>query len=400
MPLEPFKGLRPFYEEDAEYFCGRDEDVEAVMNMLLVHRLTILHGVAGVGKKSFLWAGVVPAMKQEMKRNWECWGSPEFGIVVFPKTEDFQAWLHEPLRNLKDEIGEQMRAVGVDCSSLGPDDSLRDFLKAIATRLDRPQSISRLCLILDQFDRCLHEEETDDLNGELIRSLVDIINCKDVPVHTMIALPSSDISKLEPLERFIPRLWDHRYELKHLDKEAATQAILEPIRRYNARRPNHEAVTLERGESFVLRLLEDIGAESHDRGGSSSAWKIEASYLQLVMQRLWQEEGIPEQSHVIRLTTYESLGGTKGIIQEYVYQCMDKLLQSQREAIGACSMCSSPPHSPRGFQSCQSWWPKPTLTARIGSRSFWRTRFSISLRTILCPTTSFGPWPPANTRFF
>ena len=77
MPLEPFKGLRPFYEEDAEYFCGRDEDVEAVMNMLLVHRLTILYGVAGVGMTSFLWARVARALKQEAERNEECWGFPK-----------------------------------------------------------------------------------------------------------------------------------------------------------------------------------------------------------------------------------------------------------------------------------------------------------------------------------
>jgi WD40 repeat protein len=331
MPLEPFKGLRPFYEEDAEYFCGRDEDVETVMNMLLVHRLTILHGVAGVGKKSFLWAGVVPAMKQETKRNWECWGSPELGIVVFPKTEDPQAWLHEPLRNLKDEIGKQMRAVGVDCFSLGPDESLGDFLKAIATRLNSPHGIGRLYLILDQFERCLHEEETDVMNNNLLTSFVEIINREDIPVHTLIALPSSDISKLKPLERFIPRFWDHRYELKHLDKEAATQAILEPIRRYNAQRPNHEAVALEEEESFVLKLLKDIGAESHDRGGLSAAWKIEAPYLQLVMQRLWQKEGIPEQSHVIRLITYDSLEGTKGIVQEHVDQTMAQLDQTERD---------------------------------------------------------------------
>ena len=275
MTLEPFKGLRPFYEEDAEYFCGRDEDVEAVMNMLLVHRLTILHGVAGVGKTSFLRAGVALALKQEAERNRERWGFPELGIVVFPKTEDSQAWLHEPLRNLKDEIGEQMRAVGVDCSSLGPDDSLTHFRKAIAARLDSQHGMGRLYLILDQFERCLHEEETDVRKDEFLCSFAKVIKAPEVPVHILIALQSSDIGKLERLEGLIPRLWNNRYELKHLDKEAATQAILEPIKRFNAQRPNHEAVALEEEESFVLRLLEDIRAESHDRGGPSSAWKIE-----------------------------------------------------------------------------------------------------------------------------
>lgn len=107
MALEqPFKGLRPFSEEDAEYFCGRDEAVEAVMNMLLVQRLTILHGAAGIGKTSLLRAGVAHAMNQEAEQNWKRWGSPGLGIVVFPRTENEFAneWLNEPVRNLKDAI--------------------------------------------------------------------------------------------------------------------------------------------------------------------------------------------------------------------------------------------------------------------------------------------------------
>ena len=333
MSLEPFKGLRPFYEEDAEYFCGRDEDVEAVMNMLLVYRLTILHGVAGVGKTSFLRAGVAHAMSEEAKWNQERWGFPGLGIVVFPRTENTNEWLNEPVRKLTDAIREQMRAVGVDAPPFQQDRSFRDFLNALAARLDNPHGIGRLFLILDQFEMSLHQDEADVEEDDFLGSFAEVINTPEVPVHILIALQSSDFGKHERLEGLIPRLWDSRYELEHLNKEEAMQAILGPIRRFNAQRPNHEAVALEEEESFVLRLLEDITAESHDRGGPSSAWKIEAPYLQLVMQRLWQKEGIPEQSHVLRLNTYKSLGGTKGIIQEYVYQCMDKLLQSQREAI-------------------------------------------------------------------
>ena len=116
---QPFKGLRPFSEEDAEYFCGRDEDVEAVTNMLIVQRLTILHGAAGVGKTSFLRAGVAHAMKQEAKRNQELWGSPGLAVVVFPRTENTNEWLNEPMRKLKDaiveQILEQMHDARVDC---------------------------------------------------------------------------------------------------------------------------------------------------------------------------------------------------------------------------------------------------------------------------------------------
>ena len=276
MTLEPFKGLSPFNEEDAEFFCGREDDIRLVKNMLLIHRLTILHGVAGVGKTSFLRAGVAPAMTQEAKRNRECWGFPGLGIVVFPQSENPRAWLDDPLGNLACSIREQMLVLGVDDTPpFHQDQSFRDFLKAIAARLDNPHGLGRLFLILDQFEMSLHQDEADVEEDDFLGSFAEVINTPEVPVHILIALQSSDFGKLERLEGLIPRLWDNRYGLKHLDKEAATQAILEPIRRFNVQRPNHEAVALEEEESFVLRLLEDIRAESHDREGPSSAWKIE-----------------------------------------------------------------------------------------------------------------------------
>ena len=334
MSLEPFKGLSPFYEEDAEYLCGRDEDVEAVVNMLLVHRLTILHGVAGVGKTSFLRAGVTPALKQEAKRNRECWGSPELGIVVFPKTENPQAWLDDPLGNLACSIREQMLVLGVDAPPFHQDQSFRDFLKAIAARLDNPHGIGRLCLILDQFEMALHKDELDVEEDDLFGSFADVINRPEVSVHILIALQSSDLEKLERLEGLIPRLWDNRYKLKHLDKEAARQAILRPIMVFNSkRRENQAEVALEQEETFVELLLEDLREQTQDRSGPSSAWKLEAPYLQLVMQRLWQKEGIPEQSHVIHWDTYESLKRTQGIMQEHVDLTMAQLAQTERDAV-------------------------------------------------------------------
>ena len=277
MSLEPFKGLSPFNEEDAEFFCGREDDIRSVKNMLLIHRLTILHGVAGVGKTSFLRAGVAPAMKQEAKRSRERLGFPGLGIAVFPQSENSRAWLDDPLGKLACTIREQMLVLGVDAPPFHQDQSFRDFLKAIAARLDNPHGIGRLFLILDQFEMSLHQDEADVEEDDFLGSFAEVINTPKVPVHILIALQSSDIGKLERLEGLIPRLWDNRYELKHLDKEAARQAILRPITVFNSkRRKNQAEVALEQEETFAERLLEDLREQSQDRSGPSLAWKIEA----------------------------------------------------------------------------------------------------------------------------
>jgi len=168
----------------------------------------------------------------------------------------------------------------------------------------------------------------------LFGSFADVINRPEVSVHILIALQSSDLEKLERLEGLIPRLWDNRYKLKHLDKEAARQAILRPIMVFNSkRRENQAEVALEQEETFVELLLEDLREQTQDRSGPSSAWKLEAPYLQLVMQRLWQKEGIPEQSHVIHWDTYESLKRTQGIMQEHVDLTMAQLAKTERDAV-------------------------------------------------------------------
>ena len=41
---EPYKGLCPYYEKDADFFCGREDEILKVKCSLQVYRLTILHG--------------------------------------------------------------------------------------------------------------------------------------------------------------------------------------------------------------------------------------------------------------------------------------------------------------------------------------------------------------------
>ena len=205
MSLEPFKGLSPFNEKDADFFCGREEDIPSVKNMLLVHRLTILYGVAGVGKTSFLRAGVAPAMKHEAERNRKLWDFPGIGIVVFPQGEDPVTWLDDPLGNLVFSIREQIQAIGLDARPFDKKRSFGDFLKANAALFDNPHSLGRLFLILDQFELLLREGESIS-KRDFLGSFAEVINSAEVPVHILIALQSSEINKLAQLEGLVPAL--------------------------------------------------------------------------------------------------------------------------------------------------------------------------------------------------
>jgi WD40 repeat protein len=65
LPPCPYPGMQPFDEEDAEFFYGRDAEIEeAVQRLRLNPRLGII-GPSGSGKSSLVHAGVVPRLRRD-----------------------------------------------------------------------------------------------------------------------------------------------------------------------------------------------------------------------------------------------------------------------------------------------------------------------------------------------
>jgi WD40 repeat protein len=76
----PYPGLASFTEEDAEFFFGREVEVETLWKKLKRPRLLGLIGPSGAGKSSFLRAGLLPTLPS----NWKA-------VLASPGTRPFQA---------------------------------------------------------------------------------------------------------------------------------------------------------------------------------------------------------------------------------------------------------------------------------------------------------------------
>ncbi len=64
--LHPYPGLASFTEDDAEYFFGREAEVEQMWRKLEgPPRMLALVGPSGAGKSSFLRAGLIAAKKSD-----------------------------------------------------------------------------------------------------------------------------------------------------------------------------------------------------------------------------------------------------------------------------------------------------------------------------------------------
>ncbi|MCZ7686604.1 MAG: serine/threonine-protein kinase [Sandaracinaceae bacterium] len=63
----PFRGLRAFGQEHAAGFFGRESEIERVLERLRDQPTVVIAGASGVGKTSFVSAGLLPRMREREK---------------------------------------------------------------------------------------------------------------------------------------------------------------------------------------------------------------------------------------------------------------------------------------------------------------------------------------------
>ncbi len=61
----PWLGLNPYTEADADHFFGRQREAEQLHRLLRRETLTFLYGVSGLGKTSLIRAGLFPRLRGE-----------------------------------------------------------------------------------------------------------------------------------------------------------------------------------------------------------------------------------------------------------------------------------------------------------------------------------------------
>jgi hypothetical protein len=135
LPLEPFKHLAWFTEQDAEIFFGRNRQIGDTYRLLTrddALPILLLYGQAGVGKSSFLDAGLLPRLKWHHR-------------VSYVR--------RDPRRTLLQTLRDELKA--------GPNDSLAAAWRAVEEAHGKP-----LLVFLDQIEE-IYTHPNLDVPGEL-----------------------------------------------------------------------------------------------------------------------------------------------------------------------------------------------------------------------------------------
>jgi WD40 repeat protein len=304
-PSSPFKGLNAFADSelDALLFFGREREREIVVANLIASRLTVLYGPSGVGKSSLLSAAVARSLRE----------LPESPLVVV-----FSRWSDDPSEALSQAVAEASGGT-VDGSALG---ALRDA-----------QDGRDVYLVLDQTEEYFLYHADDGGPGSFAEVLPGVLSAP-LRINVLVSLREDSLAKLDRFTGRVPGLFANTLRLDRLDRQAARAAIVGPIDRYAELTGAEVRIEPE----LIERVLDEVGAGQIEPAlgglgvveGTENGARIEAPYLQLVMQRLWEEEHAAG-SDVLRLETLESLGGAQHIVEEHLESAMKALTSDQKD---------------------------------------------------------------------
>jgi len=265
----PYPGLSAFTESDADFFFGREAEVAQMWRKLTSRRLLAVIGPSGVGKSSFLRAGVIPAKP-------EGWGV----VVCDPGEVPFASLARALIPAFSDDT--------VAISKLVHLEQQGEAVAMVSRWRDRH---SHGLLIVDQFEElfALNPRPMQARFAELLRRLVD-----EADVHVLVSIRDDFLHRCQDFGRLAP-LFDSLTVVKAPVGEALRLAVVEPARRLGYAFEDEDLV-----DEIVFAVKGERGA---------------LPLVAFAVARLWDMRD--RDRRLLTPQAYEEIGGVSGALARH-----------------------------------------------------------------------------------
>jgi hypothetical protein len=294
-------------------FFGRSAELGQATTLLdeidgVQPRWLAIEGACGVGKSSFLSAGIVPAIIGHDHAA----GAPRAWMTV--------VLMRPGQRPVESLVGALCRSLHIDEDGLAR--AMHERPTAVVEFLSREPRAEGMLLLIDQLEELLTlaDEQQRQVFSEAIAAVVEVER-----FYLVTALRSDFVAKLEstmPVLGELLRTRAKRYTLQPISRAGLFEAITEPAR---------GEVTIE--PELVRRIIDDAEGVAHA-----------LPKVAHVLRRLWQRAEYRRQSFwarwwpdewVFGLEVYEAIGGVGSALARSADALVESLFPWQRQRLRA-----------------------------------------------------------------
>jgi DNA-binding SARP family transcriptional activator/WD40 repeat protein len=211
----PYKGLARFEAADADYFCGRERLVAALIARLAVERFVAVIGASGSGKSSLLGAGLLPALAGGALP-----GSERWPTVVFRPGRDPRASVAAALAGLFGQPPDALR------ESLSDPEALGRLIQAALGASGR-----RLVLVVDQFEEVFTACRDPQAAMWLTELIVGGAADAELPIATVLAVRADYVGACTAYPELAALLAGSQLLIGAMSDPELRRAVTEPARR-------------------------------------------------------------------------------------------------------------------------------------------------------------------------
>ena len=295
----PYPGLRAFQESDADRFLGRGRDVDHLLERIGEQPLIGVLGPSGVGKSSFVRAGVVPALKAS--------GEPWEVLIARPGRSPL-AGLAALMQTITHGGGTGTGGDGAEQEALI--ERLRAEPGALGTllRTRARQKQERILLFVDQFEELYTLVADADERHAFAACLAGVADEASTPLRVVIAMRSDFVDRAAEHRELLDRLTRGLLFLPVMDRAAMRAALVEPLEMVG-----HAFES----ESIVADMLAALD-------GTPGALPL----LQFTAATLWESRD--RTRRILTRASYDAIGGVAGALATHADEVLRALTPAQQ----------------------------------------------------------------------
>lgn len=230
----PFPGIRPFRQSDAEHFFGRGHLTEELFNKLENKRFVSVVGTSGCGKSSLINAGLLPLLAG---KNWDV-------IVTRPQQDPINN-LAQELKKINFSDGEASR--DGDSGTSGPElqriwesmipITLNLTSQGVVETYQQSHSSKKLLIIVDQFEELFQYKSRGSAEREnaikFVNLLLEATSQKEFPIHIIIVMRADFLGHCAQFKGFPEIINDGQFLIPKLSRAQYRDAITGPLERHS-----------------------------------------------------------------------------------------------------------------------------------------------------------------------